>query len=612
MWGCNICLLIDGSGPSEDSFKYAFSSAQFGYGSFDIGFSVQYADAAGYLMSGPRKGALKRVGFQSSSSSHEVLKPYKSSISRDVLQPHKSSSRHEVLQPSKLKDEEIQEEVQTESGDHKDYSEDDHEVNSPWSKGDKRRRDNGKYVETSRHQLHNGYIILYNAALLKRYQCHINIEWCNQTGSIKYLFKYINKGPDRVSAQLYESVTMADGQTVQKHVDEIKAFYDCRYISTCEAAWRIFGFKIHYRTPYVERLSFHLPGEQQVVYDENPDLETVIHQPSVGHSMFEGWMKMNELYPRARGITYAEFPTKYVWNAPKRIWTLRKLGRSIGRIHSVPISTRDAYYCRMLLNSAKGCMTHDDIKRLTAPAEQLHELFVTLLSQKELTTPLTVWLQTWHLLAQDDKKVSVIQSCTPLKREGVYYVYGYEGTRKTFLWKTLAVGIRRRGDIVLNVASSGIASFAQSDLGALIKKCKLVIRDEAPMANKLCFEALDRSLPDILRKNRYDTCEQPFGNMTMVFRGDFRQVLPVISKGSWQDIVSASLKQSYLWDYCNVLKLTANMRLTMGARHEDVTEIREFAEWILKVEDGKLGEPNDGELSIDLPEEILIDTADDP
>ncbi|GKD24630.1 ATP-dependent DNA helicase PIF1-like protein, partial [Tanacetum coccineum] len=39
---------------------------------------------------------------------------------------------------------------------------------------------------------------------------------------------------------------------------------------------------------------------------------------------------------------------------------------------------------------------------------------------------------------------------------GVYFVYGYGGTGKTFLWKTLAAGIRRKGDIVLNVASSGI------------------------------------------------------------------------------------------------------------------------------------------------------------
>ena len=222
---------------------------------------------------------------------------------------------------------------------------------------------------------------------------------------------------------------------------------------------------------------------------------------------------------------------------------------------------------------------------------------------------------------------------------GVYFVYGYGGTGKTFLWKTLAAGIRRRGDIVLNVASSGIASLlmsggrtahsrfhipinvdetstcsisAQSDLGKMLKKCKLIIWDEAPMANKLCFEALDRSLRDILRRSRYDTCEDPFGKMTMVFGGDFRQVLPVIPKGSREDIVTASLRKSYLWQYCTVLKLTANMRLTVGSRPEDVNEIREFADWILKVGDGEVGDPNDGEVSIDVPSEILIDAADDP
>ncbi|GJV60973.1 ATP-dependent DNA helicase PIF1-like protein [Tanacetum coccineum] len=203
-----------------------------------------------------------------------------------------------------------------------------------------------------------------------------------------------------------------------------------------------------------------------------------------------------------------------------------------------------------------------------------------------------------------------IMNSVETKTGGVYFVYGYGGTGKTFLWKTLAAAIRRKGDIVLNVASSGIASLLMS--GALLKKCKLIIWDEAPMTNKLCFEALDRSLRDILRTSRHDMCETPFGNMTVVFGGDFRQVLPVIPKGSRQDIVGASLKQSYLWDHCKVLKLTANMRLTVGSRPEDVNEIREFAEWILKVGDRVLGEANDGEVEIDIPEEIQINEADDP
>nr|GFC68386.1 NADH-ubiquinone oxidoreductase chain 2 [Tanacetum cinerariifolium] len=39
-------------------------------------------------------------------------------------------------------------------------------------------------------------------------------------------------------------------------------------------------------------------------------------------------------------------------------------GKSIGRIHNVPISTGDAFYYRMLLNSAKGYGTHDEIKKV--------------------------------------------------------------------------------------------------------------------------------------------------------------------------------------------------------------------------------------------------------
>lgn len=39
---------------------------------------------------------------------------------------------------------------------------------------------------------------------------------------------------------------------------------------------------------------------------------------------------------------------------------------------------------------------------------------------------------------------------------GVFFVYGYRGTGKTFLWRTLSASIRSWEMTVLNVASSGI------------------------------------------------------------------------------------------------------------------------------------------------------------
>ncbi|GKC21026.1 ATP-dependent DNA helicase PIF1-like protein [Tanacetum coccineum] len=114
-----------------------------------------------------------------------------------------------------------------------------------------KRRNDGNTITKSGTDLHNGYAVPYNAGLLRRYQSHINVEWCNQIGSIKY----INKGPDRVTAAVDV-----------EEVDEIKDFYYCRYLSAYEAAWPIYGFDIHYRTPPVERLPFHLQDEQSVIF----------------------------------------------------------------------------------------------------------------------------------------------------------------------------------------------------------------------------------------------------------------------------------------------------------------------------------------------------------
>ncbi|GJT33080.1 DNA helicase [Tanacetum coccineum] len=65
---------------------------------------------------------------------------------------------------------------------------------------------------------------------------------------------------------------------------------------------------------------------------------------------------------------------------------------------------------------------------------------------------------------------------------------------KTFLWKAVTSTLRSEEKIVLTVAASCIATFQLADL---LRQTDLIIWDEAPMNDRRCFEALDRSLRDI-------------------------------------------------------------------------------------------------------------------
>ncbi|XP_076939638.1 uncharacterized protein LOC143608505 [Bidens hawaiensis] len=175
------------------------------------------------------------------------------------------------------------------------------------------RRDSGVVVKKSDVNLDNRSVVPYNKKLLKRFQGHKNVEWCNQGSSIKYPFKYINKGPNRVTMYFSNS---GDGEkNTDRNVNEIKEFYNCRYLLACEALWRVLGFDVHYRMPAVMRLPFHLSGIQQVIYGTKDVIDNVMEKTdSVASSIFEFLMKCNNINKEARKLTYSEFPTKFVWH----------------------------------------------------------------------------------------------------------------------------------------------------------------------------------------------------------------------------------------------------------------------------------------------------------
>ncbi|XP_074300822.1 uncharacterized protein LOC141632146 [Silene latifolia] len=126
------------------------------------------------------------------------------------------------------------------------------------------------------------------------------------------------------------------------------------------------------------------------------------------------------------------------------------------------------------------------------------------------------------------------------------------------------------------------------------------------MTHKHIFEAVDKSLKDVMRVVNERNAKLPFGGKVVVFGADFRQTLPVVSKGSRADVVRVSLCSSYLWPSCKVLRLTKNIRFQVGRTSDNVDDIRIFSEWILEIGDGLAGGENDGKVDLQFPDDLLI------
>nr|AAK54292.1 putative helicase [Oryza sativa Japonica Group] len=559
-----------------------------------------------------------------------------------------------------------------------------------------RRRDDGRQIKKGRVNLNNGFVVPYNKDLLAKFQVHMNVEWFNRSRSIKYLFKSICNEDDQATAVVEE--------TDEKNNDEIKRYLGCKYTTATEACWRIFKFPLHYQEPPVERLSFHEENEQHVIFPDSTDLQEIVRRPRSGVTMFTEWMETNKRHEDARELTYSEFPTKWTWDKNVKKWVRRKGGMKIGRIYNAHPASGERYYLRVILNTAKGCTTFEDIRTVNgtvhssyksachalgflnddsewiecikeascwASGMKLRQLFATVLCHCEVTDPKRLWESSWEKLSKDiqhtqswalnfptscltpshRRKCALIEIEKNMRQAGKS-LKEYAGIEppnmaklseiensKTYLWKAITTRLRSEGKIVLAVASSGVAALLLqggrtahsafnipinltdeytcfikqgSHIADLLMKTSLILWDEAPMANRNCFEALDKSLRDVQRCRNENSCQKPFGGMTVVLGGDFRQILPIVPKGRREHTVNATIKCSYLWQHFEVFNLTKNMRLNYVSK--DQTEHQksaEFAEWILQIGNGDT-------ISLDekgwvrMPSDLLLQKGDDP
>ncbi|TXG48657.1 hypothetical protein EZV62_024532 [Acer yangbiense] len=285
--------------------------------------------------------------------------------------------------------------------------------------------------------------------------------------------------------------TSRNGSEQEMEIDEIKSFLDCRYLSTCDACWRIFEFDIQYRSLGVQRLIFHLPEENVVTYRDSDYLNNVVNRLDVQTTMFTKWMEANVKYEDARELSYADFPTKWSFEEIRTVngvayetykatcyalgllyedkeWHEAIIQASQWTLNFPQLTLTETQLKNLALYEIKQILQKNnrslkDFPPLPLPNHSLiqdannrlireelsYDIQRLIMEHKELYSGLNVQQMNVH----DIVVQSVIEN-----KGGLYFVYGAGGTGKTYLYKTILSRLRSEGKICFAVASSGIAS----------------------------------------------------------------------------------------------------------------------------------------------------------
>lgn len=212
------------------------------------------------------------------------------------------------------------------------------------------------------------------------------------------------------------------------------------------------------------------------------------------------------------------------------------------------------------------------------------------------------------------------------KRNGLFFIDAPGGTGKSYVLNAILASVRLldANSIAIGVAGSGIAATLllmgrtfhsrfkakldvteegnlqishQSELAKLIRLARIIVWDEAPMNHRYLLEALDR----FLRETTSSTL--PFGGKVILLAGDFRQVLPVVKRGSRGQTVDSVINRSPLWPHFQRYRLNENMRVLRNGNDERLSN---FVSWLLLLGEGKIPTVTNESDYIELPTENCI------
>lgn len=239
-----------------------------------------------------------------------------------------------------------------------------------------RRRDNGRTIEKNVKNLgktifDNRDVVPYNPFLTFKYNCHINVEHCASVKSVKYLYLYITKGPDRATID----IKSGEGR------DEVKEHLDARYVGPQEACWKLFGFPLSARSHSVERLAVHLPRKNFMTFRKGK-LKSMDMDKAARTTLTEYFELNKEVYNGienpdcqfVRSILYQDMPHHFTFDRTTKRWKRRINDiKVISRMYTVTIKDRERFFLRMILLNRRGVTGFNDLLKIDGIQYQTFE-----------------------------------------------------------------------------------------------------------------------------------------------------------------------------------------------------------------------------------------------
>ena len=233
-----------------------------------------------------------------------------------------------------------------------------------------------KRFKGSEVEVNNSWVVPHNPYLLTKYRCHMNLEKIVSVKALKYVFKYLYKGADRI---MYRAMP-ADPCPQNNNRDEVTWWENARYMSSFEAVWSLLELPRHSQKPAVEPLDLHLPEQQRILFDANNGRRGHADQQTTLLAYFE----LNVSDPLARPLLYRDIP-KYYTFGPLKKWRRRRQGKldvSVGLKRSDKVGyvpgvigcsrNKELHALYVLLNHTAGSRSFLDLRTVEGV---VHETF---------------------------------------------------------------------------------------------------------------------------------------------------------------------------------------------------------------------------------------------